>query len=527
MSVNLSRTAQTRKTVIETEHGVVAAQHRLAAQAGAEVLAAGGDAVDAAIATSFAIGVLEPWMSGPAGGGALMLWRADSGTAQALNYGMRAPAGLDPADYPLTGKGVAGDLFPWEKVVDDRNVQGATAVAVPGVVDGMGQLHARYGRMPWADLLSPAIACAREGLLVDWYAALIIASTTRALAKDADAAAMFLEDGQWPTISGWTALAEKRLDQRRMADSLEQIARHGARALYDGDLGAAMAADIQAKGGSLSHEDLRAYRAQFSDPLSFDYRDARFHVVPGLTAGPTFRDALAVVESSALGDAPDAGAFSAYADGLTRAYADRLGRMGDTGETETHTGCTTHFSVVDRHGNMVAQTQTLLSIFGARVVSPSTGFLMNNGIMWFDPVQGRPNSLAPGKRCLMNVCPVLGETGDTRFAFGASGGRKIVSAMVQMASFVADFGMDVGAAFHHPRIDVSGGKAVVADETLPPEVISALQAHYPVHTTRRSPFPYAFACPAGVMRKGAANSGCTEIMSPWGDAVSETSTGSK
>ena len=137
-------------------------------------------------------------------------------------------------------------------------MQGATAIAVPGVVDGLGQAHERFGRMPWADLLAPAIASRPQGLLVDWYAALVIASSTRALAKDTDAAALFLEDGQWPTISGWTALAEKRLDQSRMADSLDQIARHGARALYDGDLGAAMAQDVQDKGGYLSREDLRA-----------------------------------------------------------------------------------------------------------------------------------------------------------------------------------------------------------------------------------------------------------------------------
>jgi len=519
MSENLSRSMLTRKTVIETEHGVVAAQHRLAAQAGADVLAAGGDAVDAAVATSFAIGVLEPWMSGPAGGGALMLWRADTGTAQALNYGMRAPASLDPANYPLSGKGIAGDLFPWEQVVDDRNVQGATAVAVPGLVDGMGQMHDRFGRLPWADLLAPAIAFAKQGLLVDWYAALIIASTTRALAQDPDAAALFLEDGQWPTISGWTALAEKRLDQSRMADSLDQIARHGARTFYDGDLGVAMANDIQAKGGCLSTSDLNAYRARMLDPLGFDYRKTRFHVLPGLTAGPTFQQALALMETRDMHSKPEA--FAAYAEGLKSAYAARLGTMGDTGETEKAPGCTTHFSVVDRMGNMVSQTQTLLSIFGSRVVSPSTGLLMNNGIMWFDPVQGRPNSLGPDKACLMNVCPILGKTGDTRFAFGASGGRKIVSAMAQMASFVADFGMDISDTFHHARIDVSGGDTIVADETLPPEVIARLRAEHPVHTTRRSLFPYAFACPAGVMRNGKVNSGCTEIMSPWGDAISE------
>ncbi|MBY8976929.1 gamma-glutamyltransferase [Rhodobacteraceae bacterium NNCM2] len=522
MRPNLSRNQTIRKTVIETEHGVVAAQHSLAAEAGAAVLAAGGDAVDAAVATSFAIGVLEPWMSGPAGGGALMLWRADAGKAHALNYGMRSPAALDPADYPLSGAGKASDLFPWESVVDDRNVQGATAVAVPGLVDGMGKMHDRFGKMPWAELLGPAIDFAREGMLVDWYAALIIASATRALAKDPDAAALFLEDGQWPTIFGWTSVVEKRLDQSVMAASLEQLAAKGAREFYDGDLAAALASDVQAKGGSLSAEDLASYNAVFSDPLSFSYRDALFHVMPGLTAGPTFRHALGVIEGTAMeGDAPGGAAYAAYARGLKSAYAERLATMGHDGETHGAEGCTTHFSVVDRHGNMVSQTQTLLSIFGSRVVSPSTGMLLNNGIMWFDPLPGKPNSLSPGKPCLMNVCPVLGETGDTRFAFGASGGRKIVSAVAQLASFATDFGMDVEATFHQPRINASGEETVVADDSLPESVLDALRADQPVMTARRTVFPYAFACPAGVMRRGGLNSGCTEIMSPWGDAILE------
>ena len=170
---------------------------------------------------------------------------------------------------------------------------------------------------------------------------------------------------------------------------------------------------------------------------------------------------------------------------------------------------------------MVANTQTLLSIFGSRVVSPSTGLLMNNGIMWFDPEQGKPNSLAPDKACLMNVCPILGHQGARHFALGASGGRKIVSAVSQMASFITDQGMDIGAAFHAPRIDVSGGGAAIADDTLPASVLSAIETVMPVQTTRRTVLPYAFACPAGVMRNDAVNTGCTEIMSPWGDAVLE------
>jgi len=283
-----------------------------------------------------------------------------------------------------------------------------------------------------------------------------------------------------------------------------------------------MVKDVQAKGGSLSMQDLHNYHAYFADALSFTYRDGQFHVLPGLTAGPTFRHALRRMEQADLqGEGPGAGAYSAYADGLKSAYAERISSMGHDGEAPGAEGCTTHFSVVDRDGNMVTQTQTLLSIFGSRIVSPSTGFVMNNGIMWFDPVQGRPNSLAGGKPCLMNVCPVIGETGETRFAFGASGGRKIASAVAQLSSFAVDYDMDLGTVFHQPRIDVSGGERVVVDESLPPEVIAALDAEHPVTTTRRTVFPYAFACPAGVMRRRGMNSGCTEIMSPWGDTIHE------
>ncbi len=518
MTSSLSRTQVVRKTVLATKGGVVAAQNSRAAQAGAEVLAAGGNAFDAAVAVSFAMGVLEPWMSGPAGGGAMMLWHADQGRAEAVFYGMRAPSGLDPADYPLAGTGKASDLFPWDAVVDDRNIHGATAVAVPGVVDGIGQTHARYGRMPWRDLLAPAIGFAREGLPVDWYAALMIAGSARVLSRDPDAAALYLDDGQWPKIAGWTSAAQKSVDLSGMAATLQQLADKGAREFYDGDVGAALAADMQAKGGSLSQDDLRAYRAEFRTPLSFARGDARFHVTPHLTAGPTFRDIFG--ELPPLSGAPDAQAFAAYADALTAAYAARLAGMGDDGESPKAPGCTTHFSIVDRDGNMVSMTQTLLSVFGSNVVSPSTGLLMNNGIMWFDPAQGRANSLAPGKRCLMNVCPVIGEKAERRFAFGAAGGRKIVGAVAQLSSFVTDFGMSLQDAFHHGRIDMSG-EDVTVDASLPADVDAALA---PRHKTARAPrtvYPFAFACPAGVMRDGDINTGCTEIMSPWGDAITE------
>lgn len=519
MSGSLSRTMEIRKHVVETSAGVVASQHRLASEAGAAVLRDGGDAVDAAVACGFVCAVLEPWMSGPAGGGAALHWRADTGEAHAVNFGMKAPADLRVDDFPLSGEGVAGDLFPWDRVVEDRNVVGAKAVAAPAMVDGLEAPHQRWGRLPWAELLKPAIDHASAGLEVDWYAALIIATAARDLACDPDAAALFLVDGRWPRSFSWSAVGEDRIAMSRIADSLDLIARNGAQAIHRGDLGEAMARDMRDKGGYLTTSDLAGNHARFEAPLRVPYRDALFHAMPGLTAGPTFAAALGALERETLDD-PEA-AMPAYAGALHAAYRVRLGSMGHDGESPVAPGSTTHFSIVDRDGNMVAHTQTLLSIFGARTLSPSTGFLMNNGIMWFDPVQGRPNSLGPGKTCLMNVCPVLGEASGRRFALGASGGRKIVSAVTQIASFLTDFDMSLEDAFSRPRIDVSGDKRIVADEALAADAIDALENIAPVTAVGRSLLPYPFACPEGVLDDGTTRSGMTEPMSAWGDAVAE------
>lgn len=524
MSNNFSKSQTIRKPVSITSNGVVASQHVKAAEIGAQVLENGGDAVDAAVAVSFALGVLEPWMSGPAGGGAMMVWRADEQKAHAIWYGMKSPKSLDVSAYPLSDGGKSSDLFPWKTVVDDRNVQGPLSIAVPGTVAGIELAHNAYGKLPWSDLLQPAVAEARAGLHVDWYAALIIASATRALSKDKDAADLFLEDGQWPTIAGWTALAEKRLDQSKLADTLSQLAQAGPRDFYEGEIARAMVGDVQAKGGFLTLEDLAAYKARIQDPLEIPYRDAKLFAVPDLTAGPTLAHTLKQLEDNySPGSAPDGDTFSNYANALQIAYADRLKTMGDQ-DAPHAPSCTTHFSIVDRHGNMVSMTQTLLSLFGSRVISPSTGFLMNNGIMWFDPEPGHPNSMAPDKTCLMNVCPILGEKNSNMFAIGASGGRKIMPAVAQLASFITDFDMGLEEAFHHPRIDASGGDVVVADEMLSADILQKLSANHEVVTTKRTVFPYAFACPAGVMRVDGKNMGCTEIMSPWGDAITEGKT---
>jgi gamma-glutamyltranspeptidase / glutathione hydrolase len=517
---NFSASLQLTKPALRSTLGIVAAQHRRAAEAGAAVLERGGDAVDAAIATSFALGALEPWMSGIGGGGAMVLYRAAENRYHVIDFGMRAPASLRPTDYPLSGEGVASDLFPWARVQDDRNVHGPLSIAVPGTVDGMRLAHERFAKLSWKDLVEPAIRFAEQGLLVDWFAVENIASAAADLNRYSASRDAFLVGGLPPTPA-WSARIEVRLPQPRLAHTLRRIAEAGPRDFYDGELARTVADEVQAAGGTLSVQDLAVYRARIADPIMLAYRGARIAATPELTAGPTLAYALRLLEERLQpGTEPDANAYVAYAQCLQEAYDYRLTRMGDV-DGGRAPGCTSHFCVVDRHGNIAAVTQTLLSIFGSRVTLPETGMLMNNGIMWFDPEPGRPNSLAAGKRCLTNYCPVIAERADARFALGASGGRRILPAVAQLLSFLIDYGKDLEQAFHLPRIDASEGELVIGDALLGEDVHAALEASFPYVRMRRLTLPFKFACPSGVLRSAAMNWGATEIGSPWADAVSE------
>jgi gamma-glutamyltranspeptidase/glutathione hydrolase len=263
---NFSSTLRLHKPALESEGGIVVAQHRRAAEAGAAILARGGDAVDAAIATSFALGVLEPWMSGIGGGGAMVLYRAREQRSTVIDFGMRAPASLDLRDYPLSGRGVASDLFPWAHVVDDRNIVGPLSVAVPGTVDGMRLAHERFATRAWSDLVAPAVELADEGLLVDWFATENIASGAADLRRYLASAESFLVDGL-PPVPAWSARTQVRLPQKKLARTLERLARAGARDFYEGDLAQAITQQMQAAGGKLSQGDLAAFRAREVDPL--------------------------------------------------------------------------------------------------------------------------------------------------------------------------------------------------------------------------------------------------------------------
>jgi gamma-glutamyltranspeptidase / glutathione hydrolase len=525
-----SNTQQIRKPAVVSKGGIVAAQSRQAAELGAEVLAAGGDCVDAVIATTFALGVLEPWMSGIGGGGAMVLYRAREDRYEVIDYGMRAPGGIRPEDYPLTGEAAASDIFPWPRVKEDRNLHGPLSIAVPGLVAGMEEAHRRHARLPWKETLAASVNLAGEGLLVDWWTTLMIASSAVDLRRYPASAKAYLTDGL-PPNAPWGIKSSVRLPQGRLKATLAYLAAEGARDFYEGDLARSIASDVQAGGGALSVEDLASFRAYGRQALTIPYRGGQVYATPELTGGPTLAHTLRLLQQSLQPGrgAPDASAYTAYALALQSAYRDRLQDMGDAdgrralGAEHLAPACTTHFSVVDREGNMAAVTQTLLSTFGSKFVLPQTGVTMNNGMMWFDPTPGGPNSLAPGKRCLTNYTPVLAQAADgRRLALGASGGRRILPAVTQMLSFLMDYGMDLDQAIHQPRIDASEGAVVIGDVRLPMQVREALRARFDYEEARVQTYPMKFACPSVVLREADTNSGATEISQPWGEAVAQT-----
>jgi gamma-glutamyltranspeptidase/glutathione hydrolase len=529
MRDQFSDTQQIRKPAVSSKGGVVASQSRKAAELGVEVLEAGGDCIDAVIATTFALGVLEPWMSGVGGGGAMVLYRAREDRYEVIDYGMRAPLSLRPEDYPLSDDGAASDIFPWARVKDDRNLYGPASTATPGVVAGMEQAHRRHAKLSWQELLAPSVNLADQGLAVDWWTTLMIASSAADLRRYPSSAAAYLEDGLPPNPQ-WGVRSSVRLPQDKLKATLAHLAMQGPRDFYEGDLARSIAADVRTGGGALSVEDLTSFRAHLREPLAIPYRGGQVYATPELTCGPTLAHALRLLQQDlqpARGG-PDAAAYSVYARALQSAYRERLRDMGDAdgrralGAEHLAPACTTHFSVVDREGNMAAVTQTLLSTFGSKYVLPQTGITMNNGIMWFDPTPGGPNSLEAGKRCLTNYTPVVAQIADgRRLALGASGGRRILPAVAQILSFLMDYSLDLDAAIHLPRIDASEGAIVIGDARLPAPTRKTLRAAFDYEEARVQTFPMKFACPSVVLRDGQINSGATEIFQPWGDAVAQ------
>ena len=509
------------KQQLSSPHGLVSCQNMKAARAGAEVLAAGGNAMDAAVATAATLSVVEPWLSGLGGGGFLLWMDGQGGQPLALDFGMRSPARLDVARYPLRA-GDDGDWFRWPKVEADRNLHGYESIAVPGAVAGLGEALRRLGTMPWAEVLEPALAEARAGLEVDWYTALAIAMEADILCRHEGAFRLFMPTGRAPRVVD----GEARLCMAGHTATLERLCAAGPQDMYTGALAAHLVADLQEGGCVLDANDLASYQPEWVTPLVGEYRGWQVHAMPGLSAGPTLLWGLGELERNlkVRGSHPQPEDVRLYCRVARKAYAERLQTMGHaaTSPGAPDPSCTSHLSVVDRHGNMVSLTNTLLSRFGSRVVAPSLGLLLNNGLMWFDPRPGQPNSLAPGAKPLANMCPVVvSREGRPRFALGAAGGRTIFPTLLQIMSYLFDYGMSLEEAFLEPRVDASTG-TIRINRVADPAVVACVEQEFPVEVVEDTLYPTRFSQPSAVMRDPVTglNTGMAYHNSPWA-AVAE------
>ncbi|MGB3307302.1 MAG: gamma-glutamyltransferase [Thermomicrobiales bacterium] len=495
------------RSSVRSRRGVVVAKTPQAVDAGLAMLRKGGNAIDAAVATAFAAGVAEPWMNGLGGGGFMVVWLAAEKRSVAIEFQMLSAAGATPEMFPLSG-GVDSGLFGWPSVVDNANVLGYRSIAVPGTVAGLTRALERFGTLPLATVMEPAIEIAESGFPVTWHTTLTTAKDLGNLQRFPETARTYL-DMQGNPLTSLDPTNPTYLRQPDLARTLGTIAEQGPRAFYEGEIAHAIVDHLAANGSPLTREDFAAYEAVEAESAAVDYHGHRVHTVGKGSGGTSLAQMvqmLARVDFASLGhNSPEA--LHLLAQAFRQAFADRFAYLADpeavevpieallsreyaeenvarwetdrlppirTGSKErlgvrhalqgsvpeyARDGSTTHLGVIDGEGNAVSLTQTLLSGWGSRVVAPGTGVLLNNGMMWFDPEPGRPNSVGGRKRPLANMAPVVVTKGDQVMAsIGSSGGRKITNCNVQLMTNLVDFGMDMRTALESPRIDASTRK---------------------------------------------------------------------
>ena len=503
------------KSAVTGKNGIVVAQEIEAANIGKQVLLEGGNAVDAAVATALALCVTEPWMSGLGGGGFMIVYLAKQNMVKVVDFGMMSPLQLQVSDYPLSGE-AGGDLFGWPAVENDTNIHGARSIAVPGSVAGYSLAIDQYGRRSWSELLDPIIKLAERGHRKTWWTTLNVVAEAQVLKQYNDSAKVWLPNETVPSVP--QDLNDDFLKLGKLASTFQLLSDNGAEYFYKGELAKDIVDDVRASGGRLSIEDFQNYAATIKDPLIAMYDGLSFNLEPNYSAGPTFADALSRLpdfEYTKL----EAEKHFAIAEALIEAYQHRLNTMGHAGDFGDRS-CTTHINTLDADGNMVAMTTTLLSRFGSRFISPSTGILMNNGINWFDPRQGRPNSVAPAKKPLSNMCPLIAfKNGQPFLSLGASGGRKILPSVFQIALYIKKFSMTLQSALAYPRTDVSTLDKIIYDPRFTNQTVKELGKLAPLKMWEPTAFPSAYAVPSGIHIADGVASGAVHPFSPLSAAV--------
>ncbi|MFT8243760.1 gamma-glutamyltransferase [Roseomonas sp. BN140053] len=469
----------------EAERGMVVSSQRLASEAGAEMLRAGGNAVDAAVAVGYAQAVVNPCCGNIGGGGFLVLRLAD-GRARFINFREMAPAAATAAMY-LDAAG---------EVIRGASLNGFKAAGVPGTVMGLDTALRDYGTLPRAQVMAPAIRLAREGFVLVRGDTDILDSRTEMFRAQPNVARIFLR----PDGSRWRP--GDRLVQADLANTLEAIARDGTSAFYAGRIPQQVEAASRAGGGILTAADFANYRVTQSEPLTCRYRDTTvLSAPPPSSGGVTMCQILQVLEGYDLRASGfnSANTVHVMVEAMRHAYLDRNTLLGDpefvrnpverllsaeyaaatrarilpdraTPSREVVPGGepherpeTTHYSVVDAAGNAVSVTYTINGSFGAGVIAGDTGFLLNNEMddftvkpgvpNLFGLVQGERNSIAPGKRPLSSMAPtVVLRNGRPFLVLGSPGGSRIITITLQTLVNVVDHGMEPQAAVDAPRV---------------------------------------------------------------------------
>ncbi len=456
------------KTEPVARGGMVTAEHHLAAEAGIEMLREGGNAVDAAVAAAFVMGVVEPFTSGIGGIAGLVIRLAD-GTLVSIEGPTRAPLGARADMFELMGDGSRAGMYLWPAVKGGANVDGATSVTVPGQAAALCLALERHGSLPRARVMEPAIRLARDGFEIDWYVALSFAMYAERLWKAGEARRIFFRPSGAPLRPPIGTEPSDRVVQTDLARTLECIARDGPDVLYRGEIAEAIVNDVRASGGVLTAADLAKYEARVGTPLQTMYRGHRVVTLDGLSGGPTIARALTVLDAFPLGAKERGGVDHLHlvAEALRASFLYRFAQRADH---------TTHLNAVDKDHTMVALTQTLGQGFGSGFVPKGTGIVLTDGMTWFDPVPGHPNSIAPGKQVLWAGSPTLIVRGDRPLlAVGAPGGRKIMSAVPQAIVNVVDFGDGPQDAVNRPRVH-DEGEGLLVDSRIPEEVRDGLAA---------------------------------------------------
>lgn len=459
--------------------GMVVTNHPLGSAAGTEMLSAGGNAIDAAVAALLTLTVVEPMMVGIAGGGISHV-RLQDGThvvmdalscaAKTMHAGIYDPVSDTPPNHM--------------EVRDRRNTVGPSAVAVPGNLAGWCRLHQAYGKLPFADLVEPAIRAASRGFLATHYLSGAVNEFREDLGNDPECARVLMPEGRLPRFGD-------RIFMHDYADSLRLIARDGAAALHGGALGAALADRLATGGpdsGWVTEDDLRTYSPVERDVIVGTYRGFKIvgppppassgvHIVQMLNileacdmAGLGFGsvetlDLLARTIALAFEDRRAASGDPEFVDVpverlTSKAYAaDCRKRLGSNLHAAplTESADTTHVTVADRDGNIVTATHTINGLFGARIMIPGTGIIPNNYMMNYDPHPGRALSIEPGKRVPTSMAPmIVCKDGAPRFALGLPGGLRIFPSAMQAIVNLIDHRMSLQEAVEAPRIWTQG-----------------------------------------------------------------------